>query len=73
MNLKILENMRILKIVVLAGAGISTDSGIPDFRGPNRFDKIQKQRRLEYTYDFAEIRKKTGRLGFGDLYDGCPK
>ena len=26
---------RARRIVVLSGAGISTDSGIPDFRGPN--------------------------------------
>ncbi|NUO44946.1 MAG: NAD-dependent deacetylase, partial [Streptomyces sp.] len=50
-------------VALLSGAGISTDSGIPDYRGPNGLWRRDPEAEKLVTYDYymndPEIRRRS--------------
>ncbi|MEU0603242.1 Sir2 family NAD-dependent protein deacetylase [Streptomyces sp. NPDC006393] len=53
-------------VAILSGAGVSTDSGIPDYRGPNGLWRRDPEAEKLVTYDYymgdPEIRRRSWRM-----------
>ncbi|TQK50999.1 NAD-dependent deacetylase [Streptomyces sp. SLBN-118] len=53
-------------VVILSGAGVSTDSGIPDYRGPNGLWRRDPEAEKLVTYDYymadPEIRRRSWQM-----------
>ena len=54
-------------LVVFTGAGISTDSGLPDFRGPDGIWTRQAKGLPTKTRDFSSVEPNAGHLAIAEL------
>jgi len=55
------------QLVVFTGAGISTESGLPDFRGPDGIWTRQAKGLPPKTRDFSSVKPNAGHMAIVEL------